>query len=44
MTDHELLTLVAAARARRIYESDPDWEPIDDALRERGFDLSDRAD
>lgn len=41
MNDHELLALVADARARGIYEEDPDWEPIDDALRERGFDLHD---
>lgn len=41
MTDRELLALVAAARARGLYESADEWDTIDAALCERGFDLSD---
>lgn len=29
---------VAAARREGIYECDADWRPIDEALRELGFD------
>lgn len=35
--------LVAAARREGIYECDPDWRPIDEALRELGFDPTPRA-
>lgn len=36
----ELETLaerLAAARREGIYECDPDWKPIDDSLRELGY-------
>lgn len=39
MDEHELLELVAAARKEGIYESDPDWDQIDQGLRTLGFDL-----
>lgn len=34
---------VAAARREGIYECDPDWRSIDDALRELGYDPSPTA-
>lgn len=39
MTDAELIAALGAARAQGIYEDDLEWDPIDEALRARGFDI-----
>lgn len=38
-----LAELIAAARREGIYECDPDWQPIDEALRELGYDPTPKA-